>query len=84
MEGFLQGLPVDALWGVGPKTAARLRAVGIARLVDVRAAPDDVLRACVGSWAEGLRRLSHGDDDRPVEPNRRASPIERGDVCKGA
>ena len=49
VEGFLQGLPVDALWGVGPKTAARLRAAGIARLTDVRTAPDEVLRGCVGS-----------------------------------
>jgi DNA polymerase-4 len=75
VEGFLQKLPVDALWGVGPKTAARLRAEGIARLVDVRTAPEDVLRRCVGSWAEGLRRLAHGEDDRVVEPNRERKSI---------
>ncbi len=75
VEGFLQGLPVDALWGVGPKTAARLRAAGIARLIDVRTAPDEVLRGCVGSWADGLRRLSLGDDDRPVEPNRERKSV---------
>ena len=75
VEGFLQGLPVDALWGVGPKTAARLRAAGIARLTDVRTAPDEALRGCVGSWADGLRRLSHGDDDRPVEPNRERKSV---------
>lgn len=75
VEGFLQVLPVDALWGVGPKTAARLRAEGIARLVDVRTAPEEVLRRCVGSWAEGLRRLSRGDDDRPVEPNRERKSV---------
>ena len=38
MEAFLQHLPIDALWGVGPVTARRLRAHGIERLVDVRAA----------------------------------------------
>src|SRR5215813_9755255 len=38
VESFLQGLPVDALWGVGPVTAGKLRARGIERLVDVRAA----------------------------------------------
>ena len=38
VESFLQQLPVDALWGVGPVTAQRLRERGIARLVDVRTA----------------------------------------------
>ena len=38
VEPFLQQLPVDALWGVGPVTARKLRAHGIERLVDIRAA----------------------------------------------
>src|SRR3954447_25418316 len=38
VEPFLQKLPVDALWGVGPVTAEKLRAKGIERLVDVRTA----------------------------------------------
>jgi DNA polymerase-4 len=69
VESFLQGLPVDALWGVGPKTAARLRANGIHKLVDVRSRTLDELRAVVGSGAEWLRDLSHGIDERPVDPN---------------
>src|SRR5690349_23734879 len=51
VEDFLQKLPVDALWGVGPKTAARLRAAGIERLVDVRTQDDAALTALVGSMA---------------------------------
>jgi DNA polymerase IV len=66
---------VDALWGVGPKTAARLRAAGIARLVDVRTAAEEVLRAAVGSYAETLRRMAFGQDDRPVEPNRERKSV---------
>jgi len=69
IESFLQGLPVDALWGVGPKTAARLRAHGIDKLVDVRAHSLDQLREIVGSAAEWLRDLSLGIDERPVDPN---------------
>jgi DNA polymerase-4 len=70
VESFLQRLPVDALWGVGPVTAARLRERGITRLVDVRAADPSVLREAVGSLADWLLRLSRGDDDREVTPNR--------------
>jgi DNA polymerase-4 len=72
MESFLQQLPVDALWGVGPVTAARLRARGIEMLVDVRRADPALLRDAVGSWAEWLIELAHGRDDRDVEPNRPA------------
>jgi DNA polymerase-4 len=69
METFLQGLPVDALWGVGPVTAQKLRARGVEKLVDVRAADLDMLRETVGSLADWLQQLSNGVDDRPVEPN---------------
>ena len=75
VEAFLQDLPVDALWGVGPVTAGRLRAAGIHKLVDVRAAPAEVLQQAVGSWAEGLRRLSFGEDERAVEPNRERKSV---------
>ena len=76
MERFLQKLPVDALWGVGPVTARKLRAAGISRLVDVRAALRP--RSCrrrVGSWAESLRRLAFGVDERPVDPNQERKSI---------
>lgn len=79
MEQFLAKLPVDALWGVGPVTAARLREHGIIQLLDVRTADPAVLRAAVGSHADWLVRLSHGQDDRPVQPNRpaKSSSVER-------
>jgi DNA polymerase-4 len=75
IESFLQKLPVDALWGVGPVTARKLRAAGIERLVDVRTAEQEVLARAVGSWADSLRRLAFGEDDRPVEPNRERKSI---------
>jgi len=72
VEPFLQRLPVDALWGVGPVTAKKLRAKGIERLVDVRTADAQLLRETVGSLADWLRQLANGVDDRPVVPNREA------------
>src|SRR5436190_536915 len=70
VESFLQKLDVDALWGVGPVTANRLRERGIHRLLDVRTADQAVLRSAVGSMADWLLQLASGEDDRPVEPNR--------------
>jgi DNA polymerase-4 len=70
MEHFLQKLPVDALWGVGPVTAKRLHELGIHRLVDVRTAETETLQSAVGSMAEWLQKLAAGEDDRAVEPNR--------------
>ncbi len=70
VEAFLQKLPVESLWGVGPITAQKLRAVGIERLVDMRTADPDVLADAVGSLAGWLLSLAHGDDPREVTPNR--------------
>ena len=75
IESFLQKLPVDALWGVGPVTARKLRAAGIERLVDVRSVEAAALQQLVGSWAESLRRLSFGNDPRPVNPNQKRKSI---------
>ena len=68
VESFLQGLPVDALWGVGPVTAKKLRDRGIEKLVDIRTTDLDVLRDTVGSLAEWLLQLARGEDDRAVIP----------------
>jgi DNA polymerase-4 len=72
VEWFLQQLPIDALWGVGPVTARKLRAIDVARVVDVRTVPLERLREVVGSQAMWLRQLAVGLDDRPVEPSRPA------------
>jgi DNA polymerase-4 len=82
MEAFLAQLPVDALWGVGPKTAERLRAIGCEKLVDVRAADAAALRRVVGSWAESLVRLAHGDDARPVVPDRPRKSVSTEDTFR--
>ncbi len=70
VEWFLQQLPVDALWGVGPVTAAKLHSIGVRRLVEIRSIDPALLTATVGNLAGWLRRLADGDDPRAVMPNR--------------
>jgi DNA polymerase-4 len=70
VESFLQQLPVEALWGVGPVTARKLRALGIQRLIDVREKDEISLQQAVGSLAASLKRLSWGNDPREVKPDR--------------
>jgi DNA polymerase IV len=72
VESFLQQLPVESLWGVGPVTARKLRSIGITRLVQLRSADPAILQNTVGSLADWLRSLSYGEDSRPVEPHRAA------------
>jgi DNA polymerase IV len=70
VESFLQELPVEALWGVGPVTARKLRDIGVTRLVELRTADPQRLHDAVGSLADWLRQLARGEDPRPVVPDR--------------
>jgi DNA polymerase IV len=72
MESFLVALPVDALWGVGPVTARRLRRLGIVRVLDLRKFDAALLHRELGSLADWLLQLAHGADPRPVVPHRAA------------
>jgi DNA polymerase-4 len=66
---FLHPLPVSALWGVGEKTAERLRDVGLERVKDVADAPLARLKRIIGTaLAEHLHPLAQGYDQRDVIP----------------
>lgn len=75
VEAFLQDLPVDALWGVGPVTAKKLRSIGVEKLVRIRTVDRALLEKTVGSLADWLVQLSRGEDPRPVEPDRPAKSV---------
>ena len=63
---FLRPLPVARIWGVGPKTAALLRDAGILTIANLQDFTGD-LRRLMGGYADDLRALAFGEDDRPVE-----------------
>jgi DNA polymerase-4 len=67
---YLHSLPVNALWGVGAKTAEVLARLGIRTVEDVAATPLPALRKILGASGEHVHRLSMGLDPRPVTPVR--------------
>jgi DNA polymerase-4 len=69
VSALLRPLPAGALWGVGPRTADKLRSCGFATVADIADAPIGRLAAIVGqASARSLQALAHGHDDRPVTP----------------
>jgi DNA polymerase-4 len=75
VRGFLAPLPIERMWGVGPKTAPHLRALGYRTLGDLAEASLATLQGCLGAWGERVRLLARGEDDRGVEPHVGAKTI---------
>jgi DNA polymerase-4 len=73
---FLHPLPVERLWGVGRKTAARLHSRGIRTVGDVARVAEPALVAMLGRAAgQHLHALAHNVDPRPVRVGRRRGSI---------
>ena len=72
---FVAALPVKRFHGVGPVTAAKMAALGIVTGADLRDFGLDELSRHFGSSASYFHRAAHGDDDRPVRPDRAPKSI---------
>ena len=63
---FLHPLPVERLWGVGPVTAAKLHARGIATVGDVARLAEPALVSMLGrAVGRHLHALAHNRDPPP-------------------
>jgi DNA polymerase-4 len=68
---FLHPLPVERLWGVGPATARRLHAYGIATVGEAAALGQAALTTLLGRAAgRSVHALAHNRDPRRVERRR--------------
>jgi DNA polymerase IV len=63
---FLEPLPVEMLWGVGPKTAAKLAGYGIQTIGDIAGRPPADLVRWFGENGRDLARRASGLDESPV------------------
>jgi DNA polymerase IV len=73
---FLHPLPVERLWGVGPKTSDKLHEAGITTVGEVARLAEETLVDLVGRAAgRHLHALAHNRDPRRVEVGRRRRSI---------
>src|SRR5258706_3351590 len=73
---FLHPLPVELLWGVGEKTAAKLHGWGVRTVADVANLREGALVSLLGPAAgRHLHALAHNRDPRVVQVGRRRGSI---------
>ena len=69
-EAFVATLPIAKFHGVGPKTAAKMHALGIETGADLRGQTLAFLRERFGKAGNWYFEIARGRDDRPVQPGR--------------
>ena len=74
---FMAPLPVESLWGIGPKTAARLKVLGMETIGDVASRPEDELSRLLGKHGRSLANRARGLDNRPITTGHQAKSISR-------
>lgn len=74
---FLAPLPVNMLWGVGPKTEERLAELGVLTIGDLAQLSPERMQGQFGKHGEDLARRSRGIDTRPVVTEHEAKSISQ-------
>lgn len=72
---FIDTLPIEAFWGVGPATAKRFHEMGITDARALRSVPLSTLTARFGSAGVVFYKCVRGIDDRPVRPHRERKSV---------
>jgi len=83
VDAMLDPLPVGRLFGIGPKTAARLEQEGIYTLGQLRRAPESALWPMLRKETRTFQDRAAGIDERPVvsdAPEKQISSEETFDV----
>ena len=63
---FLEPLPLERMWRVGPKARVKLRSAGLRTIGDLARLDSRTTEQLLGSWGPVARELARGNDERPV------------------
>lgn len=74
---FLAPLPADMLWGVGPKTSARLTEIGVYTIGDIANKRQEEMIRLFGENGRDLWLHAQGIDERPVVSEREIKSISQ-------
>ncbi|KHE71567.1 DNA polymerase IV [Halobacillus sp. BBL2006] len=69
IEQKLWPLPIEEMYGVGSKTAEKLRRIGIETIGHLAVHPVLELKQILGINGERLQNRANGHDERPVDPD---------------
>jgi DNA polymerase-4 len=75
--GFLAGLPLRALPGVGPKTAERWAELGLTDVHQIQTLTEQALERLIGADARSLKLRAHGQGGTTLRPERLPKSVSR-------
>ena len=76
-EGFLAGLPLQAMPGVGPKTAERWAELGLTNVHQIQTMTEQALVRLMGADARPLKLRAHGQGGTTLRPQRLPKSVSR-------
>lgn len=74
---WLAPMPVNRIWGVGKKTEAMLKRMGMSTIGDLQQTSREYLRETFGKGGEMLYSLCRGIDNRPVGEREEVKTVSR-------
>lgn len=75
LRAFLAPLPIEKMWGIGPKGVVLAKRFGFYTFADVARASEDERRFAFSNDRARILALSQGNDERSVEPGREAKSV---------
>jgi DNA polymerase-4 len=82
VSGIVEHLPADKIPGVGEKTRAILKDLGIKTLSDVGKLPESLILNRIGKFGRRLLDFSKGLDESPVSPHSEVKSVSRETTLK--